>query len=43
MKVFQREKCDITEFGKPYRVRAACKKQCEVKLNGQIIEEINVS
>ena len=39
--VFEREKRDVTEFQNPYRVRTECKNQCEIKLNGQIMDEVN--
>ncbi len=39
--VFEREKRDVTEFGYPHRSRTECKKQYEIKLNGQIMVEVN--
>lgn len=33
----------VTKFGNPYRLRAECKKQCKIKLNGQILEKVNES
>ncbi len=39
--VFEREMRDIIEFESPYRLRTECEKQCEIKWNGQIIEEVN--
>ncbi len=35
------KKWDVIEFGIAYRVRTEFKKQCEIKLNGQIMEEVN--
>ncbi len=37
---FEREKCDGIEFGYPYRVRTEHEKQCEIKMNGRIMEEV---
>jgi len=39
--IFEREEHDVIDFGNPYRVRTECKKQCKIKLGGQIMEEVN--
>ena len=39
--IFEREERDVVDFGNPYRVREECKKQCKIKLSGQIMEEVN--
>ncbi len=39
--VFEREKHDLIEFKNPYRLRTECEKQCEIKLKGLLMEEVN--
>lgn len=34
-------KCEVIDFGDPYKIRTECQKQCLVRLNGHILEEVD--
>ncbi len=39
--VFQRSKSKVVDFACPYRVRAECPKECEIRLNGERMQEVH--
>lgn len=41
MTVYEKSKSEVTKFSCPYRVKVECSKECNIKLNGERIEEVN--
>ncbi len=39
--VFERSKSEVVDFACPYRVRVECPKECEIRLNGEKVEEVH--
>ncbi len=39
--VFERCKSEVVDFVCPYRVRVECPKECEIRLNGEKMEEVH--
>lgn len=41
VKVFGRSKSEVANFDCPYRLKVECPKECNIKLNGERMEEVN--
>ncbi len=39
--VFEKRKSEVIEFVNQYRMRAENQRQCKIRMNGQIMEEVN--
>ncbi len=39
--VFEKQKSEVIEFANQYRMRAENQRQCKIRMNGQIMEEVN--
>ncbi len=39
--LFEKRKSDVFEFANQYRMRVENQRQCKIRMNGQIMEEVN--
>lgn len=39
--VFERSKSELNKFACPFRVKIECSKECNIKLNGERMEEVS--